>query len=115
MSDRVVKVLAFRELPNDKIKGKVIQTFSAWLLDVYNIKVMDSDISDMFNMIDPLIEFYISEGKQLFRIDDSDERLAKFLGDQFAHAAKYDPSINDKIIINMIKRNDGDERLKFKT
>lgn len=97
------------------MKEKVVLTFREWMKDVYKIEmVLPKQIGEMFTQLNTPIEFYRNaEGKGLFRVEDSDERLAKFLGDQFAAAAKYDPGITDKIILNMIKRNDGDERLKI--
>jgi hypothetical protein len=113
MNERVIKTIAFRDLP-DQLKEKVVRTFRSWMNDVYKILAFKKDIAQMFDQLNCAIEFYVNaEGQKLFRVDDSDERMAKFLSDQFIIASKYDDKIMDKIITNMIKRNDGDQRLKI--
>lgn len=109
----ILHTIPYNSLPADKIKQKVVVTFRGWLNDVYKIILKNQAIHEMFEQLNPSIEFYKDDqGRKLFRIDDSDERMARFLGDQFAIAAKWDPNIMDKVLTNMIKRNDGDDRLK---
>lgn len=112
--ERKSRTIPFNQLP-EKVQEKVVITFRGWLNNVYRIIVTNKGIARMFYELNTPIEFYVDEnGRKLFRVDDSGEKMAKFLGDQFAIAAKYDPMIMDKILINMMKRNDGDERLKVK-
>lgn len=109
----ILYTIPYNSLPTDKTKQKVVVTFRGWVNDVYKIILKNQAIHEMFEQINPAIEYYKDDlGRSLFRIDDSDERLAKFLGEQFAIAAKFDPNIMDKVLVNMMKRNDGDERLK---
>lgn len=119
--ERLIKIVPFNELA-DPVKEKVVSTFRSWLNDVYKILVTKAQVGQMFHELNTLVEFFVlTEGvngsavhKKLFRVDDTDERLSKFLGEQFATAAIGDPEIADKILINMIKRNEGNQRLKFK-
>jgi len=119
--ERIVKIVPFNELA-DPVKEKVVSTFRSWLNDVYKILVTKAQIGQMFHELNTLVEFFVlTEGvngsavhKRLFRVDDTDQRLAKFLAEQFAISSIGDPQIQDKILMNMIKRNEGDARLKFK-
>lgn len=115
--ERIIKILPFRELP-EKLKEKVVNTFRSWLNEVYRIMLFKKQIAEMFDQLNVPVEFYVrisaDKTEKLFRIDDGDERLAKFLADQFAIVARYDPDVGHKILMNMIKRNEGDERLKIK-
>lgn len=105
------KIYKYLDLP-DRVQIKVVRTMRSWLNEVYKILTVERNVAEMLQQINPSVEFYIhQDGRKLFRIDDSDERLAKYMGDQFAAAARHDKRIMDKILINMIKRNDGDERL----
>ena len=114
MPEVILHQIHFNELP-DQVKEKVVVTFRGWLFDVYKIIVMKRQIGQMFNELNTIIEFYKDDqGRKLFRVDDSGEQMGRFLGDQFARASKWDPNIMDKILINMMKRNDGEERLKIK-
>lgn len=120
-TERTVKIVPFNEL-SDAVKEKVVATFRSWLNDVYKILVTKGQIGQMFNELNTLVEFFVlTEGingaathRKLFRVDDTDEKLSKFLAEQFAVASIGDPQIQDKILMNMIKRNDGSARLKIK-
>jgi len=120
-TERTVLISPYNNL-SDQVKAKVVDTFRGWLNEVYKILVFKKQIHEMFEVLNCLVEFYVvtdhpdgvPRERKLFRIDDSDERLAKFLADQFAIASKSDPQIMDKILVNMIKRNEGDDRLRIK-
>jgi hypothetical protein len=112
MAEIILHTIPYQQLP-EKVKEKVIVTFRGWVNNVYKVLLRNKQIGEMFDQLNITIEFYKdSKGRKLFRIDDSDERMAKFLGDQFAIAAKWDPNIMDKVLLNMIKRNDDEPRLK---
>jgi hypothetical protein len=115
MTEQIIKTIAFRDLPNDKLKEKVVRTFRSWCNDVYGILIPMKTVAEIFDQQNTLIQYYINgDGKKLFRIDDTDERLAKYLGESFAIAAENDEHIMDRVLLNMIYRNDGDERLKVR-
>lgn len=111
----ILYTIPYNSLPNDKIKEKVVVTFRSWLNNVYQIILENQVIHEIFEQLNLTIEFYKSDdGRKLFRIDDSDARLAEYLGERFAMAAKFDSEIMNKILVNMIKRNEDDERLKVR-
>lgn len=116
-AERIVKTVPFNDLA-EPVQEKVCITFRGWLMEVYKIFVTKKQIGEMFYELNTLIEFFVltenGETKKLFRVDDSDERLARFLAHQFAIISAYDQGVKDKILMSMIKRNDGAARLKFR-
>jgi hypothetical protein len=118
-TERIVKIVPYREL-NEKVREKVVSTFRSWLNEVYKILVFKKQIHEMFDQLNTLVEFYVEQEhgtkteRKLFRIDDTDERIAKFLAEQFHIASVNDPGIKDKILLSMVKRNEGNERLIIK-
>lgn len=112
--ERVVVSKYFNDLP-DQVKTKVVSTLADLINDTYGFKPSKKQLGEVLYELKSVIDFVITpEGKKIFRLrKDSEDELAKYLGDAFAKTAKHDPNIMERVILSMVKRNEDSERLKI--
>lgn len=112
-ADPNARSVPFRNLP-EKVKENVIVYLRHCMFEVYSVRAFNQHYANLLNELNPMVIFFVDEEGKKFKIDDSDERLGRALGEALAAAAKHDDRIFDNVIIKMVERNDGAERLKMK-
>ncbi|HMU68456.1 MAG TPA: hypothetical protein PKC38_00535 [Chitinophagales bacterium] len=109
-----VKRIPFLDL-DTPVKEHVVKFMQTCIEQVLAAHTMPGQIATMLDQVNPIVIFKKDdEGRKTMTIDESDERISKFLFASYAAQAKNDPEIMQRIIVEMTRRTQGDERLRIK-
>ena len=114
-----VKIIDFKQIKFNNLESKRKEHVVKFMQEAIEKKLcahtMAREVHAMLDQVNPFITFMkLSDGKKTFTIDDSDERLSKFLVESYIHQLKKDPELDMKILKSTAERVDGTPRMKVK-
>lgn len=115
-----VKVIDFKQIHfsdlDTKVKEHVVKFLQSAIEEVLGAHTKAKEVFAMLDQIDPFVMFMKwSNGDKTFTIDESDERLSKFLADSYKHQLEImgEPDLLKKILKSAAERVDGTPRMKI--
>ncbi len=109
-----IKTVLFNDL-DTRVKEHVCKFMQDCIEQALGAFTLPKQVTGMLDQVNPKILFILHpDGRKEMQIDESDERISKFLFESYQAQAAKDPDLIAKIIRESTMRVDGTDRMRIK-